>query len=87
MERKTSLDSYLCFQSALLHSVLYFFFLYQSPSSFLCMVFDAISSSIGEVLLINPSVNVFVFEDLNVHHKKLREELDFSLYSLAQLLI
>ena len=51
------------------------------------MVFDAISSSIGEVLLINPSVNVFVFEDLNVHHKKLREELDFSLYSLAQLLI
>ena len=25
--------------------------------------------SIDEVLLINPSANVFVFEDFNVHHK------------------
>ena len=37
-----SADSYLCFRLALLHSVSYFFFLYQLPSSFLCMVFDAI---------------------------------------------
>ena len=31
--------------------------------------FDSISSNINEVLLINPSTNVFVFGDLNVHHK------------------
>ena len=32
-------------------------------------VFDAISSNIDEVLLINQSANVFDFEDFNVHHK------------------
>ena len=47
----------------------YFFFLYRSPSSSLCTVFDSISSSIDEVLSINPSANVFVFGDFNVHHK------------------
>ena len=31
--------------------------------------FDSISSNIDEVLSINPSVNVFVFGDFNVHHK------------------
>ena len=36
----------------------YFFFLGWSPSLYLCMVFDSISSNIGEVLSINPSVNV-----------------------------
>ena len=46
-----------------------FFFLYQSPSLSLCTVFDSISSNIDEVLLINPSANVFVFGDFNVHHK------------------
>ena len=35
----------------------------------LCTVFDSISSNIDEVLSINPSANVFVFEDFNVHHK------------------
>ena len=35
-------DSYLCFRLALLHSVSYFFFLYQSPSSSLCTLFDSI---------------------------------------------
>ena len=54
---------------ALLHSVSYFSFLYQSPSSLLCSVFDSISSKIDEVLSINPSDNVFVFEYFNVHHK------------------
>ena len=54
-------DFYLCFQLALLHSVPYFFFLYLSPSSSLCTVFDSISSNIDEVLSINPSANVFVF--------------------------
>ena len=47
----------------------YFFFLYRSPSSSLCTVFDSISSNIDEVLSINPSANVFVFGDFNVHHK------------------
>ena len=67
---ENSADSYLCFRLALLHSVSYFFFLYQSPSLSLCMVFDSISSNIDEVLsAINPSTNIFVFEDFNVHHK------------------
>ena len=30
------------------------------------MVFDSISSNIDEVLLINPSANVFIFGDFNV---------------------
>ena len=33
------------------------------------MVFDSISSNIDEVLLINPSANIFVFGDFNVHLK------------------
>ena len=57
---ENSSDSYLCFRLALLHSVSYFFFLYQSPSSALYTVFDS---------MINPSANVFVFGDFNVHHK------------------
>ena len=65
---ESSEDSYLCFPLALLHSVYYFFFLYRSPSSSLCTVFDSISSNIDEVLSINPSA-VFVFGDFNVHHK------------------
>ena len=52
------------------YSVSYFFFLHQSPSSSLCTVFDFISSNIDEVLSINPSSNVFVFGDFNVHHKE-----------------
>ena len=47
----------------------YFFFLYRSPSSALCTVFDSISSNIDQVLSINPSANIFVFGDFNVHHK------------------
>ena len=53
----------------LLHSVSYFFLLYQSPTSSLYMVFDSISSNIDEVLSIKPSTNVFVFGSFNVHHK------------------
>ena len=66
---ENSADSYLCFRLALLHSVSYFFFLSRSPSSSLCMAFYFISSNIDEVLSINPSANVFVFGDFNVHHK------------------
>ena len=46
-----------------------FFFLYQSSSSSLCTVLYSISSNIDAVLLINPSVNVFIFRDFNIHHK------------------
>ena len=66
---RNSADSYLCFPLALLHSVSYFFFLYRSPFSSLCTVFDSVSSNIDEVLSMNPSANVFVFGDLKVHHK------------------
>ena len=66
---ENSADSYLCFRLALLHSVSYFFFLYQSPSSLLCTAFDCISSNMHEVLSINSSVNVFIFGDFNIHHK------------------
>ena len=65
---KNSVDCYLCFWLALLHSVSYFFFLFWSPS-LLCTVFDSTSSNIDEVLSINPSTNVFVSGDFNVHHK------------------
>ena len=65
---ESCVDSYLCFWLALPHSVSYFLFLYRPPSS-LCKVFYSISSNIDEVLLINPSANVFVFRDFNVHHK------------------
>ena len=66
---ENSADSSSCFWLALLHSVSYFFFLSQSPSLSLCTVFYSILSNIDEVLLINPSANVFVFGDFNVHHK------------------
>ena len=60
------MNSYFCFQLALLHSVSYFFSLYQSPSLPSCKVSDAISSNIDEVLLINLFPNVFIFV---IHHK------------------
>ena len=66
---ENSADSYLCFRLALLHSVSYFLLLYRPPFSALCTVFDSISSNIDEVLSINPSANVFVFGDFNVHHQ------------------
>ena len=46
-------DFYLYLQLALLHAVPYSFFIYRSPSSPLCTVFDSISSNIDEVLSIN----------------------------------
>ena len=63
-----SADSYLSFRLALLHSVSCFFFVCRSPSSSLWTVFDPISSNIDEVLSINPSANVLVFRDFNLHH-------------------
>ena len=65
---ENSADSYLCFRLALVLSVSYFFFHYRSPS-LLSTFFDPISSNTDEVLSINPSTNVFVFRDFNLHHK------------------
>ena len=45
-----------------------FFFLYQSLSSLVCIVFDFISSNIDDILSINPSA-MLVFGDFNVHHE------------------
>ena len=59
----------LMFSTGFFHSVSYFLFLYRSPSSSLCTVFNSVSSNIDEVLSMNPSPNVFVFGDFNVHHK------------------
>ena len=66
---ENSTDSYLFFWLALIRSVSYFFFLYESPSSASCLFFYSISSNIHETLSINPSANVFLFRDFNVHHK------------------
>ena len=52
----------------LLHSSVFFLF-YRSPSSYLCMVFDSVSSNIDEVFLTNPSVKLFLFGNFNIHHK------------------
>ena len=62
---ENSADSYLCFRLSLLHSVSYFFFLYRSPSLYICTVFDSIFSNIDELLSISNSANVFVFGDFN----------------------
>ena len=65
----------------------YFFSLYRLHSCSLCTIFRAISPEIDEVLSINPSPNVFAFEDFTVHHKKwlttLLTWLSFPLRSLT----
>ena len=61
-----SADSYLCFRQALLIQCLTSFF---SPSSSLCTVFDVILSNMRWGLSINPSANLFVFADFDVHRK------------------
>ena len=66
---ENSADSYLCFWLTLLQPVTYFFLLYRSPSSSLCIVFDSIWSNIDQVLSINLSANVFIFWKFNVNHK------------------
>ena len=68
---ENSVDSYLYFQLALLHSLSYFFFLQRSPCLSLCMVFGSISSNIDEFFSISLSAgNMFVCRgDFNIHHK------------------
>ena len=69
LSQENSTDSFLCFWLALLHSLSHFFFLYWSPSLSSWTVFCSVSSDIDYILLINPSAYVFVFVDVNVHHK------------------
>ena len=64
-----SADSYLCFRLHLLHSVSYFLSHHRPLSLSLSTVSDSVSSNIDDVLSINPSANVIVFGDFNVHHK------------------
>ena len=66
---ENSVDSYLCFRLALLYSVSYFFFLYQSLSPSLCTSFGCISSTIDEIFSISSSAKVFFFRDFKIHHK------------------
>ena len=66
---ENSADSYFCFWPSLLHSLSCFFFLFRSPSLSLYTAFDSVLSNIGKVLSINPSTNVFVFGDFNLHHR------------------
>ena len=72
---ETSADTCLYFQVALLHSMSYFFFLYRSFSSSLCIVFYSSSSNIDEVLSISPYTTAFVFREFNIHHK---DQLSYS---------
>ena len=58
---ENSADSHVCFRLALLDSVPYSFFLYRSPSSSLCTVFDSVSSKIDENLSINPAACLWRF--------------------------
>ena len=52
-----------------LSALLLFIHLFTSSSSSLSAVFYSLLPNIDEVLLINPSANVFVFEDFNIHQK------------------
>ena len=68
---ETYLQRTLCiliyFQLALLHYLTSFS--YMDHLLHLYAVFDAISSNIDEVLLINSSANAFVFGEFNAHYK------------------
>ena len=61
---ENSADSYLSFQLVLLHSLSHFFFLFRSPSSFLCAVFGSLSSN-------------FVFGDFNLISNDLTQMVIF----------
>ena len=61
---------YMCSCLALLHSTIYVYFLYHSPSSQNSAIFDAISNSIALALSRHPTAEIIVFGDFNVHHKE-----------------
>ena len=78
-------DSYLCFQLALLHSLSNFFVLCWSPSLLLCTVFDTIPFNIDKAVLTSLSTNLFVFGYFDVYHNRLRSRVPLSkrIYSIA----
>ena len=76
-----SAEFYLCFRLVLLHSVSYFVFLFRI---YLYTVLNSISSNIDEVVSINPSANVFVFEDFNAHHKDSLKDTNFYVYLFSR---
>ena len=61
-------DSYVCTRFALFHLVWYFF-LYQSPFSTSCIVFDSVSTSINKALSVHPYAKIFACGDFSVHCK------------------
>lgn len=63
-------QSFICFWFSLLHSTSYLFFLYFSPSFQNVSLVQFISGSIDKVLLVHNSVNIFVFDDFNIHHEE-----------------
>ena len=77
-------DSYLCFQLALLHSLSNFFVLCWSHSLLLCTVFDTIPFNIDKVVLTSLS-NLFVFGYFDVYHNRLRSRVPLSkrMHSIA----
>ena len=88
---ENSVDFYLWFWMTFPHSVSYFRFLYRSPPLSLCKICDAILLNIDKVLSINPSDNVFVFRDFNIHQKGWliysggTDRLDELCYNLSQI--
>ena len=70
---ENSADSYLFLTAFTLLSVLVFSSI--NHLLHLCAVFDSFSSNIDEVLSINPSANVLVFGDFNIHHTDLQIHL------------
>ena len=66
---ENSVNCYYVFEWLYFIQGLTFFSHFWSPSSSLCTVLDAISSGVGEVLLMNPSANVFVIGEFNIQHR------------------
>ena len=60
----------MCFRIALLHSTTFIYFLYRSPSTQNCLILQCISDSIDKALSENPSANIVVCGDFNVHHSE-----------------
>ena len=61
---------YMCFRLALLHSAIFIFFWYRSPSSSSCSVVEAVSSNIDKAPILQTSANIMVFGEFNAHNTK-----------------
>ena len=69
--RDTSLEvpeiPVMCFRLSLLHSTSYLFFIYR-PQNDGCEVINHVADKIDNILTHQPSANICVFGDFNVHH-------------------